>query len=275
MFKSINEAIRFRMFLAQHGLNETIQEKRGHYIYVFQHLITKKDRYVEALIRYIQEKIRTEWVDQVLLTKYRYENEDERHKIIEIVNDMFNGERNELTCLLKNKNEDKILHEAILDLLNFQGSVRFDAFLKFRLKAYFEVVEQYLGIALDEYKMEQDYQIFIQMLRDYLQQRPTQINMIHLLLDYPVTFYDEKLHELTRNEIEQYLDPRLLSNHPVYVDSAVIAPLLSIAPKKIFLYTENEDQPLIRTLINIFEERLVIFPPNYLQTLLNSYSEHS
>lgn len=56
------------------------------------------------------------------------------------------------------------------------------------------------------------------------------------------------------------IDRKLLFNHPVYVDSATIAPLLSIAPATIFLYTEEPDQPLIRTIVNIFEERVSIKP---------------
>lgn len=56
------------------------------------------------------------------------------------------------------------------------------------------------------------------------------------------------------------VDRRLLFNHPVYIDSAVIAPLLSIAPNEILLYTDSEEKAIIRTLLNIFEERLKILP---------------
>ncbi len=69
------------------------------------------------------------------------------------------------------------------------------------------------------------------------------------------------------------MDRQLLANHPVYVDSAVIAPLLSIAPEKIFLYTNEEEEALVRTLRNIFEERIAVFPTSHLRTLKNAYAD--
>lgn len=56
------------------------------------------------------------------------------------------------------------------------------------------------------------------------------------------------------------IDRKLLVNHPVYVDSASIAPLLSIAPTTIFLYTKDPEEALVRTIKNIFEERVSILP---------------
>ncbi len=275
MFKSIKEAIRFRTFLADNGLHDSFQEKRGHFIYSFQDLLTKKDHYLSAIVQYIRSIKRNEWLNQVLIRKYRFENEDERNEIMEIVTDMFNGEREELTSLVGVIAEKEIIGESVIDLLNFDGAVAFDSFLRFRLKNYFERVSGYLEVAIDEYKMEQDYQVFIQMLRDYLHKRNTKQNIVHLLLERPIHFFDEALREMPDEMILDILDPRLLSNHPVYVDSAVIAPLLSMAPKKIFLYTKDEDQPLVRTLANIFEERLTIFPCHYLYSLSEAYSERS
>ncbi len=275
MFKSIKEAIRLKSFLANNGLQDSFQEKRGRFIYSFQPSDTNKDEYVSALIQYIQTVKRNEWLDQVLQKKYKYESENERHDIIEIVSEMFDGERQELTALTAVIKEEILLHEAILDLLDFKGAVAFDSFLRFRLREYFKQVTSYLGIAIDEYKMEQDYQIFIQTLRDYLRDRLTRQSIVHLILERPETFYDETLREMKQEEVQGLLDPRLLSNHPVYVDSAVIAPLLSMAPNKIFLYTKHEDQPLVRTLKNIFEERLVLFSTSYFYSLSNAYTRHS
>ncbi len=64
--------------------------------------------------------------------------------------------------------------------------------------------------------------------------------------------------EMKRFELTKMIDRKLLINHPVYVDSTTIAPLLSIAPKLIYLYSAKPEQPLIRTIQNIFEERVYI-----------------
>ncbi len=84
------------------------------------------------------------------------------------------------------------------------------------------------------------------------------MDILHLLFDEEITFYNEDFEEINEGELIRMIDRKLLVNHPVYVDSASIAPLLSLAPTTIFLYTKNPDEPLVRTIKNIFEERVTI-----------------
>ncbi|WP_233713417.1 putative sporulation protein YtxC [Lederbergia citri] len=273
MFKSIQDAIRFKAFLTANGLQDSFTERQSQYIYSFQYLLIKKEQYIHAILQFIQDVKRNEWVDKVLREKYKYDNEDERIEIISILNQMFSGERVELISLVGQMDEEEFIQEAVIDLLDYKGAVLFESFMRFRLKKYFDHVREYLNIAIDEYKMEQDYQMFVNMLRDYLKKRSTKQNVVHVLLDKPILFFNEKLNEMGKDEIKDIMDRRLLSNHPVYVDSSVIAPLLSMAPIKIFLYTDEEDQPLIRTLKNIFEERLSILPTTHLNTLIKAFTD--
>ncbi|WP_249315325.1 putative sporulation protein YtxC [Bacillus sp. FJAT-49711] len=273
MFKSIHDAIRFKAFLSANGLPDSFTERQSQFIYSFHHLFIKKENYIQSFIQFIQDVKRDEWVNNVLRDTYKYEIEDERIEILNIINQMITGERVELISLVGKLDEEDLIREAVTDLLDYNGAVLFDSFLRFRLKKYFEHVLAYLNVAIDEYKMEQEYQIFVNMLRDYLKNRSPKQDIVHVLLEKPILFFNERLKEMGKNEIKEILDRRLLSNHPVYVDSSVIAPLLSMAPKKIYLYTDEEDQPLIRTLKNIFEERLSILSAAHLNTLLKAYSD--
>ncbi|HJV30815.1 MAG TPA: sporulation protein YtxC, partial [Bacillales bacterium] len=108
------------------------------------------------------------------------------------------------------------------------------------------------------YKMEQEYQMFVQTLREFLQNRDPKINILHLIFGEEMIFYNADFEEIKRSDLFKMIDRKLLFNHPVYVDSASIAPLLSIAPTVIYLYTKNPEEPLIRTIKNIFEERVII-----------------
>ena len=75
-----------------------------------------------------------------------------------------------------------------------------------------------------------------------------------------MVFYNQQFAEMKRSELFRSIDRKLLVNHPVYVDSGSIAPLLSIAPDTIYLYTDDSHQPLVRTIINLFEERVKVNP---------------
>lgn len=202
---------------------------------------------------------RDDWFRAILKDHYFYEDLEEQQQIIEVIYSVLDGQREDLAVFLKEPSEEpNIIREAIEHIFQENVSFSFDSFLKFRLRPYLQMLESYVEIAIDEYKMEQEYQMFVQMLRDFLTNREPKMNVLHLLFDEEITFFNEQLLEIKRAELTRMIDRKLLVNHPVYVDSASIAPLLSLAPTTIFIYTKAPDEPLVRTIKNIFEERVTI-----------------
>jgi putative sporulation protein YtxC len=159
---------------------------------------------------------------------------------------------------LTGPDEKQIVLEALSEFFTGSISFSFDSFVTFRLKPFFDRLHSYVEVAIDEYKLEQEYQMFVQTLRDFLAGRPAQKPLIHLIVGDGTFFYDEHVRQIKRSELIRAIDRKLLGNHPVYVDSVTIAPLLSIAPSTIRLYTDQPEQPLVRTICNIFEERVKI-----------------
>jgi putative sporulation protein YtxC len=256
---SAGDACRLQSFLREAGMKLSCKKQSGRYVFSFPKG-GDKGRFAEALTNFIIHVKRAELLDQILANRFYYENEEERLQIIEIVEAMCLGKREELTALTAKINEHAIVKQAVASVFESDDAVLLDSLFTFRLKDYVRALTQYLHVAIDEYKMEQDYQMFVNMLRDYVNKQKPKKQLVHLSLTDPVCFYDENRKEMTRDEVMELVDRRLLFNHPVYIDSAVIAPLLSIAPKKIFLYTEAGEKPLVRTLRNIFEERLAVLP---------------
>ncbi|WP_207633522.1 sporulation protein YtxC [Escherichia coli] len=111
-------------------------------------------------------------------------------------------------------------------------------------------------MAIDEYKMEQEYQMFIETLRQQVSSRKSRLSCVHLIFDESFIFYDDKGRRLKQEKLVQYIDEELLKQNDVYIDTKVIAPLLSISPKKIYLYTKEQDHNMIITLRNVFQERV-------------------
>lgn len=212
----------------------------------------------EAFYEFIIKIKRDDWFKAILQDKYFFEDTEEQQHIMEIIYSVLEGQREDLAVLIKENGEESKIREAIDEIFQDHVSFSFDSFLKFRLRPYLKMLESYVEISIDEYKMEQEYQMFIQTLRDFLAGREPKMDTLHLLFDEEITFFDEKFDEIRRGELVKMIDRKLLFNHPVYVDSASIAPLLSIAPKSILLYTKNSEEPLVRTIKNIFEERVTI-----------------
>lgn len=210
----------------------------------------------KAFLQFIIRIKLNDWFRLILKEQYYYEDEDEQQQILDIIQSILEGNRDDLESLIHDQRMNEQMEKAVSLLFDEQTTFSFDSFVRFRMRPFMEQLEKYVEISIDEYKLEQEYQMFIQTLRQFLSERKPKIQQLHLLMGEGVSFYDEEYQEISRSELVRMMDRRLLSNHPVYVDSVTIAPLLSIAPAVIYLYTKDRDQPLIRTIENIFEERV-------------------
>ena len=198
-----------------------------------------------------------DWLKHILSTHYFYSDEDEQQQIIDIVHSVLNGKKEELTVFLPQMNIKEYVRIKIDDWFQEHAKFSFDAFVTFRLRSFMMELKKYVELSLDEYKMEQEYQMFIQTLREFIRNREPKVHQLHVFFSDDTTFYDSEFNEIKRADLTKMIDRKLLINHPVYIDSVTIAPLLSIAPTRIYLYCDERDQPLIRTIQNIFEERVI------------------
>jgi putative sporulation protein YtxC len=203
---------------------------------------------------------RDDWLRSILAESYYYSDSEEQDQILDIIYSVIEGNRKELEPFMEGIEEQGAIKISIEEILNEKVSFSFDSFVMFRLKGFTEQLSKWVEIAIDEYKMEQEYQVFLQTLRDFLVDRKSQMSYLYLVIDENMVFYNQHFTEMKRSELFKTIDRKLLVNHPVYVDSGTIAPLLSIAPETIFLYTDDPQQPLVRTIINLFEERVVVNP---------------
>lgn len=244
-------------------INSTILHLEDQYIVKLQdNQFSQKqmEQVKNAFCLFILKIKRDDWFRSILQEHYYYTDPEEQQHIIEIIYSILEGQREDLAAFLKVSDENLQIREAVDHVFQENILLSFESFSKFRLRSYLKTLENYVGISIDEYKMEQEYQMFVQTLRDFLKNRAPKISLLHLLFDEEIAFYNADYAEIKRTELKRMIDRKLLFNHPVYIDSASIAPLLSIAPTKIFLYTKDMDAPLVRTIKNIFEERVLIKP---------------
>jgi putative sporulation protein YtxC len=212
----------------------------------------------KLLCDFILETKCDDWFRRIITEKFFFQDQEEVQHIVDIVHSILEGERKELAVFFKEFEHRNDLYQIVNQVIKRELSFSFDSFVKFRLRPFMEKLEKYVQVSIDEYKMEQDYQMFIQTLRDFISTRAPKLTHLHIVMGEEVTFYNDQLSAISRSEILKMIDRKLLFNHPVYVDSTTIAPLLSIAPSTFCLYTKDVEQPLVRTIKNIFEERVQI-----------------
>ncbi|GLB58455.1 putative sporulation protein YtxC [Cytobacillus sp. NCCP-133] len=257
--RNFHEQLHGRLLPSSQTDKKTLQFEGQHIVKIFiDHHIKDLECVKEVFCQFIVNRKQDDWFRKILMENYYYEDEGEQQQILEIIHSILEGNREDLAAFVSDLDVNGSLKCAIDQLFQENISFSFDSFVKFRMRPLMDQMAKYVEVSIDEYKMEQEYQMFIQTLRDFLSGRKAKLDKIHILMDEGITFFDDQFYEMKRGELLRMIDRKLISNHPVYVDSGTIAPLLSIAPSCIYLYSDDYEQPLVRTIRNIFEERLVL-----------------
>nr|WP_274607094.1 MULTISPECIES: sporulation protein YtxC [unclassified Peribacillus] len=198
-------------------------------------------------------------IEQIIISKFFYREREEIEAITEIASSIIEGERARCQGMLFST-EKKLIEEGLQSILAGKVSFSFDSFTTFRLKSFQHTLEKYVVKAIDEYKLEQDYQNFIATLRDCLHGQESKLPKLHLVNRDGFQFYDQEFSKLDRPKINSMIDRRLLAKSSLFLDTVILAPLLSIAPENLYIYTDDKEEGLIQTMARIFEERATVLP---------------
>lgn len=213
---------------------------------------------IPAMTAFVQSVLEDRLLLSIISGVFYFRDREEQQQILALAHSFLDGERRDYQKGAEfAASRMALLREACASFLRDGLSFSFSSFVTFRLKPYIERLEHYVGLAIDEYKLEQEYQTFVQMLRECLVGRTPQWPRLYLVHDPPhFVFYDRHRRELSAAEVKQLIDRHLVVSQPMYIDSSVLAPLVSLAPAEIELYTDHPDDGMVQTLQNVFQERL-------------------
>ena len=214
-------------------------------------------------------------IRDVIRERYFYEDEDEISQITEMALLMWDGEvaycgNHHLPEQIK-KRVKVLLQEVVEQRIDFS----FQSLWNFRLRDIQDSFVSLVGLAIDEYKLEQDYQEFIFVLRGMIEERDAQVEEIHLVYHEEFQFYNRYFQPISKQDILKVIDRKLMAENPMFIDSNTIAPLVSMAPKKIHIYADDDDNRIIATLRKIFEERILLFGTSHFYKQVKEVEERS
>lgn len=245
MFSTEANANSFQAYLDEYRLRYG-RKKQAVFMFSKQ---PDSQRFKQMFSKYIVQVIQKEWLRTTLKYTYYYEDECEIAAILQIASDLCNHQRKELHTFVRLDEKDALLNHAVDELMEYDGFLVFESFVRFRLRAYFEQIQQILEISIDEYKLEQQYQDDIYFLQNELAKNQSKLKKVYLLLNNEPMLYDGNFLPIS-TELSYQSHPTIL------IDQTIIAPLLSMAPEQIIVLTSNRERPIIFTLTKIFEERL-------------------
>ncbi|KAF1681512.1 MULTISPECIES: putative sporulation protein YtxC [Bacillus] len=214
-------------------------------------------RFMEPiLVEFFLECKEDEHMLSLIEETYCFTDNDEQQQILQLAHSIIEGEADAIEPLKLSRKQAILSELQTIGLEEGVFSIR--SFQTFRLGQYYKQLRDITEAAIDEYKIEQEYQNFIQTLRDYVMAKQPRIKKVHIVHDGTFTLWE--LRYMPEREKMKYIDRRFVRDHPMYIDSHLLAPLISIAPDEVVLYTDQPEHLMARTIQNIFLERMEMLP---------------
>ncbi|WP_179298857.1 putative sporulation protein YtxC [Evansella halocellulosilytica] len=198
------------------------------------------------------------WLADWVKEGFYYEDPYEVEAIVDYAKQLFLKENEHVPLNLSFRKWQHDIFELFYQFIHQSMLFSFDSFLRFRLRKKKEELVEVVEKAIDEYKLEHEYQLMIAACRDYLRDHPPRIHTIHLLLDKTIDMYDHLGKKISENQLRKWCSNDLSFEAPLPFSQWIISPVVSIAPKKLIIYPNYEHDGIIQTLLTIFEERVEI-----------------
>lgn len=211
-----------------------------------------------------EEKILLEFISST----FCFQDYDEQVQILALAKSIIHGDLPNLPGLKRISSRNRILFQAFYEYFLSERCLPFESFIRFRLKPYRECLLRYTELAIDEYKLEQEYQSFVETLRRLLKKRRPMIEKIKVEFHKSFRLFDQQGHQIFEDHFKKQLDPFLNANEQLYATPSTLMTLIGIAPNKIDLYTDKMDIGMIQTIQNVFQERVNIM--SFHQNQMNS-----
>lgn len=244
-------------------LNWKTHKEWGNHLQFKAHSLTNET--IKAMADSMVDVFRTHrlasLIKKIVKENYYYTNVDEIERILELTLLILKEEfENHFHIKNEKVNPNHLLWEMFFSNVKSATTIHYDSVVKFRLKVFKNVLLDYVGIAIDEFKQEEDHQDFIEMLRKYISKKKAVYEEIHVLQGSDFSFYKSSGKRFSRLELRTLMHEEPLYIVGLEVEELNLAPLVAIAPEKIKIYGDNPSEPKTSTVFNVFQER-VIFEP--------------
>ncbi|MDO6846847.1 sporulation protein YtxC [Priestia megaterium] len=223
-----------------------------------------QDMVIPVLTHVILKKKEKKMMVNILKEQFFYSEEEEQDLLLQIMGGIMEGERGGIPQKTFSFPRELLIRQALQDFFIHNVTFTFESFLQFRLKEYQERLRYYAELAIDEYKLEQDYQILIHQLRQAANERQSSTGDVYVmhLNKNKFVLYDHSSRYVPERECAALAEAFLSEQESLYIDSTIIAPLLSLSPAAIHLYSDQHDHDFVYTIQNIFQEKVMLYEKN-------------
>lgn len=195
-------------------------------------------------------------IKKIIMENYYFKSNDEIDQILELTYVILKDGQRQPHKKNSTRPMPLLLSLFIENMMNTE-TVHYQSIIKFRINAFKEQLIECIGLAIDEFKLEEDHQEFVEVLRNYISNKKSTYHEVHVLQGSNFTFFRSNGKPFSTLELRN-----IMLQEPLYVvgldiNELNLAPLIAIAPKKIHIYGDDPSEPKTLTIINVFQERVV------------------
>lgn len=184
---------------------------------------------------------------------YFYFSKQEQNSILNICFETLSEDYN----LYFNKKYN-LLIDSFKSFFKDNKSIVLSGFINFRLKNYYEFLEEIIDEAVNAFIIEKEYVEFISLLKLYINSEKSTCDLVHLI--YNNDFYlllDENKNII--NVSDDIFKAKYLSDITFSSNDYILNGLLTLLPQKIYIHLiDKSEDEFINTLQLIFQNRIEI-----------------
>ncbi|GAA0429399.1 putative sporulation protein YtxC [Lentibacillus halophilus] len=265
-FESDKEAIRFCEYLFQ--INKKIElhwknnREWGNHLQL-DYQVPGSDlmeTIAEAMVGVFVSHRLTAMLNGIIKDYYYYTDMDETERIMDLSYRIVTGDIDDDQIIRNNKDPCRLLYALFFANIKNSGAVHFDSIVNFQSKMFKDQLADYVGLAIDEFKREEDHQAFIDMLRHHIGKCHSMYHEVHVLQGEPFSFYKPEGKRFSTMELRTIMQKKPLYMVGLDENEWNLAPLIAMCPDTINIYGDSPSDAKTMSIINIFQERVKFQP---------------
>lgn len=206
-----------------------------------------------ALSLLVIDELEEHFLKRILLQSYFYFDRKERSQILNLC---FDINANDFSTIFDQK--FKILTNCFYQFLSEHKSLVLNGFTNFRIKAYFDILDDIVNEAVNSFIIEKEYLEFISLLKLYINSQGSNCDMVHMIYSNSESILLDENKEIIIHSDDTF-KAKYLSDISFSSNDYTLNSLLTLLPKKIYIHLiDSYIDEFIHTLQAVFENRVHI-----------------
>lgn len=212
----------------------------------------------DMLAAFILDEMEHKLLRDIITGHYRYEDEVDVSSIEQYCRQVLDQpEPTEGIPRSRQRRQAKIA-DHLFHYLEQHNDLNVVGFIRFRLADYMNELREVAEYAIDEFIMDQQYQEFISLLKYFVYIQETKIPVAHLMHrgGNEFTLYNEQMNPIDTQQFDGFTLELL--DKEINFEDMIVSTLISVSPQKIVIHTRDPEEQVIKTIMQIFENRAMI-----------------